>query len=141
MSNAAKKLADQLRFLRTLGTTLTDASKNLTPEERDFLGNALLKIGKGLDPKKELGIYVGKGQTEAKKAILKDTNLRLFGGWMNTAMLNFSEGGLKEQVKIAFDFFKANASSISAGVKVADHDFHISAVELQNTGPFTHLHI
>jgi ATP-dependent Lon protease len=45
----------------------------------------------------------------------------------------------KEQVKIAFDFFKANASSISAGVKVADHDFHISAVELQNTGPFTHL--
>ena len=94
MSNAAKKLADQLRFLRKLGTTLTDASKNLTPEERDFLGNALLKIGKGLDPKKELGIYVGKGQTEAKKAILKDTNLRLFGGWMNTAMLNFSEGGL-----------------------------------------------
>ena len=94
MSNAAKKLADQLRFLRTLGTTLTDASKNLTPEERDFLGNALLGIGKGLDPKKELGIYVGKGQTEAKKAILKDTNLRLFGGWMNTAMLNFSEGGL-----------------------------------------------
>ena len=45
----------------------------------------------------------------------------------------------KEQVKMAFDFFKANATRISAGVKVADHDFHIHAVELQNTGPFTHL--
>lgn len=94
MSNAAKKLADQLRFLRTLGTTLTDASKNLTPEERDFLGNALLKIGKGLDPKKELGIYVGKGQTEAKQAILKDTNFRLFCGWLNIAMEDDTKGGL-----------------------------------------------
>jgi len=45
----------------------------------------------------------------------------------------------KEQVKIAFDFFKANASRISAGAKVMDHDFHIHVVELQNTGPFTHL--
>jgi len=45
----------------------------------------------------------------------------------------------KEQVKIAFDFFRANASRISAGTKVGEHDFHIHAVELQNTGPFTHL--
>ncbi|MGV0034198.1 MAG: protease Lon-related BREX system protein BrxL [Candidatus Azotimanducaceae bacterium WSBS_2022_MAG_OTU7] len=45
----------------------------------------------------------------------------------------------KEQVKIAFDFFKANATRISAGAHVMDHDFHIHAVELQNTGPFTHL--
>jgi hypothetical protein len=114
MSNAAKKLADQLRFLRTLGITLTDASKNLTPEERDFLGNALLGIGKGLDPKKELGIYVGKGQTEAKKAILKDTNLRLFGGWMNTAMLNFSEGGLGLSLEDAVaEFAETGALNLS----------------------------
>ena len=114
MSNAAKKLADQLRFLRKLGTTLTDASKNLTPEERDFLGNALLGIGKGLDPKKELGIYVGKGQTEAKKAILKDTNLRLFGGWMNTAMLNFSEGGLGLSLEDAVaEFAETGALNLS----------------------------
>jgi ATP-dependent Lon protease len=45
----------------------------------------------------------------------------------------------KEQVKIAFDFFKANASRISAGKKVNDHDFHLHAIELQNTGPLTHL--
>jgi ATP-dependent Lon protease len=45
----------------------------------------------------------------------------------------------KEQVKIAFDFFKANAGRISAGSKIMEHDFHLHAVELQNTGPFTHL--
>ncbi|MEY8194515.1 MAG: protease Lon-related BREX system protein BrxL [Cycloclasticus sp.] len=45
----------------------------------------------------------------------------------------------KEQVKIAFDYFKANAGRISAGTKVNDHDFHLHAVELQNTGPLTHL--
>jgi ATP-dependent Lon protease len=51
----------------------------------------------------------------------------------------WNSSAAKEQVKIAFDFFKANASRISAGAHVMDHDFHIHAVELQNTGPFTHL--
>jgi ATP-dependent Lon protease len=45
----------------------------------------------------------------------------------------------REQVKIAYDFFKANASRISAETKVSDHNFHLQAVELQNTGPFNHL--
>lgn len=51
----------------------------------------------------------------------------------------WNSSAAREQVKIAFDYFKANASRISAGSKVIDHDFHIHAVELQNTGPFTHL--
>jgi len=51
----------------------------------------------------------------------------------------WNSSAAKEQVKIAFDFFKANAGRISAGTKVVDHDFHLHAVELQNTGPFTHL--
>jgi len=51
----------------------------------------------------------------------------------------WNSGTAKEQIKIAFDFFKANAARISAGAKVVDHDFHLHAVELQNTGPFTHL--
>ncbi|MFT6909630.1 MAG: ATP-dependent Lon protease [Oleiphilaceae bacterium] len=51
----------------------------------------------------------------------------------------WNSSAAKEQVKIAFDFFKANASRISAGKKVGEHDFHIHAIELQNTGPFTHL--
>jgi ATP-dependent Lon protease len=53
------------------------------------------------------------------------------GLWNSTAA--------REQVKIAFDYFKANAGRISAGAKIMDHDFHLHAVELQNTGPFTHL--
>ena len=51
----------------------------------------------------------------------------------------WNSSAAKEQVKIAFDYFKANSSRISAGAHVMDHDFHIHAVELQNTGPFTHL--
>lgn len=45
----------------------------------------------------------------------------------------------KEQVKIAFNYFKANASRISASAKVLEHDFHLHVVELQNTGPLTSL--
>lgn len=51
----------------------------------------------------------------------------------------WNSSAAKEQVKIAFDYFKANASRISGGAKVSEHDFHLHAVELQNTGPFTHL--
>jgi ATP-dependent Lon protease len=45
----------------------------------------------------------------------------------------------REQVKIAFDFFRANASRIGAGTKVAEHDFHLHVVDLQNTGPYNNL--
>ena len=51
----------------------------------------------------------------------------------------WNSGSAKEQVKIAFDYFKANASRISGGNKLLDHDFHLHVVELQNTGPLTHL--
>lgn len=51
----------------------------------------------------------------------------------------WNSSAAKEQVKIAFDYFKANASRISGGNKVVEHDFHLHAVELQNTGPLSHL--
>ena len=51
----------------------------------------------------------------------------------------WNSGSAKEQVKIAFDYFKANASRISGGSKVLEHDFHLHVVELQNTGPLSHL--
>ena len=51
----------------------------------------------------------------------------------------WNSSAAREQVRIAFDYFKANAGRISAGNKVNDHDFHLHAVELQNTGPLTHL--
>ncbi|RVT50676.1 protease Lon-related BREX system protein BrxL [Acinetobacter indicus] len=51
----------------------------------------------------------------------------------------WNSSSAKEQVKIAFDYFKANASKISGGSKVLEHDFHLHVVELQNTGPLSHL--
>ena len=43
----------------------------------------------------------------------------------------------REGIKVGFDYFKANASSVSASAKPGDHDFHLHVVELQNTGPTT----
>lgn len=51
----------------------------------------------------------------------------------------WNSGAAKEQVKIAFDYFKANAARISGSNKVMDHDFHLHIVELQNTGALNHL--
>jgi len=51
----------------------------------------------------------------------------------------WNSSAAKEQVKIAFDYFKANATRISASAKVLEHDFHLHVVELQNTGPLTHM--
>ena len=48
-----------------------------------------------------------------------------------------SNAAAKESIKVGFDYFKANAASVSASVKPADHNFHLHVVELQNTGPTT----
>ena len=40
----------------------------------------------------------------------------------------------KEPVRVAFDFFKANTSRVSASIKPGEHDFHIQLVELQTVG-------
>lgn len=45
----------------------------------------------------------------------------------------------KEQVKLAFDYFKANAGRISGSRKVLEHDFHLHVVDLQNTGTLREL--
>ena len=41
----------------------------------------------------------------------------------------------KEAVKVAFDYFKANLSRISAMAKAGNNDYHLHVVELHNTGP------
>jgi ATP-dependent Lon protease len=48
--------------------------------------------------------------------------------------LAFSGVGGREAVRVAFDYFKANASRVSASIKATEHDFHLHLVELQNTG-------
>lgn len=46
-----------------------------------------------------------------------------------------SSSRARESLKIAFDYFKAHVSSISASAKAGDHDYHLHVVELHNTGP------
>jgi ATP-dependent Lon protease len=48
--------------------------------------------------------------------------------------MSFSGGGSKEPIRIAFDYFKANANRVSASIKPSEHDFHLHLVELQNSG-------
>jgi len=43
----------------------------------------------------------------------------------------------KEAIKVAFDYFKGNLSRVSALAKFSEHEYHLQAVELQNTGPST----
>jgi len=46
-----------------------------------------------------------------------------------------SSSKARESLKIAFDYFKAHVSGISASAKAGDHDYHLHVVELHNTGP------
>ena len=46
-----------------------------------------------------------------------------------------SSANAKEGMKVGFDFFKANASRVSASLKPSEHDFHLHVVELHNSGP------
>ena len=45
-----------------------------------------------------------------------------------------SVSSAKEAVKVGFDFFKTNASGVSASAKTGDHNYHLHVVELHNTG-------
>lgn len=46
-----------------------------------------------------------------------------------------SNSAAKEAIKVGFDYYKANASRISASIKAVDHDYHLHLVELHNSGP------
>jgi len=46
-----------------------------------------------------------------------------------------SSASAKEGIKVGFDYFKANASRVSASLKPGEHDFHLHLVELHNSGP------
>jgi ATP-dependent Lon protease len=73
-----------------------------------------------------LGLYRLETQVTAGSGSLKTSGLG-----SNTAA--------KEGLKVGFDYFKANASRVSASIKPGDHDCHLHVVELQNTGPTTAL--
>ncbi|WP_082596400.1 protease Lon-related BREX system protein BrxL [Pseudovibrio sp. POLY-S9] len=45
-----------------------------------------------------------------------------------------SNSAAKESLKIAFDYFKANAHRVSANIRAGESDFHLHNVEMHNTG-------
>ena len=62
-----------------------------------------------------------------------ETQVTAGNGKLNTSGLG-SSSGAKESVKVAFDYFKANVTRVSAGAKASSFDYHLHAVELHNTG-------
>ena len=101
MSKKSTHLADQLRSLRKLGAALKSDISIISLEERKFLGEALINIGNGSDPRVELGVNVGAGQISSGNSIIKDRKLRNFGGWLHTAMMPYSDGGLGLTLEVA----------------------------------------
>jgi ATP-dependent Lon protease len=51
-----------------------------------------------------------------------------------TGKANVSGAAPREAVRVAFDYFKANSSRISASIKPGERDFHTHLVDLQNCG-------
>lgn len=43
----------------------------------------------------------------------------------------------KEAIRVGFDYFKGNLNRISATAKFSEHEYHLHAVELHNSGPST----
>jgi len=63
-----------------------------------------------------------------------ETQTTAGNGKLNVSGLG-SNSAAKEAVKVAFDYFKANVSRVSASAKAGYHDYHLHAIELHNTGP------
>jgi len=71
-----------------------------------------------------LGLYRMETQVSAGNGSLKTSGLG-------------SNTDAKEAIKVGYDYFRANASRVSASIKPGDHDCHLHLVELHNTGPTT----
>src|ERR1017187_1107665 len=88
-------------------------------------GNGSLKtsgLGSNSTAREAIKVGLSQGPTFSGNRFLKTSGL----GSNSTA---------REAIKVGFDFFKANASRISASIKVGDHDYHLHVVELHNSGP------
>src|SRR6266567_3711233 len=65
-----------------------------------------------------------------------ETQVTSGNGGLRTSGLG-SNASAREAIKVGFDYFKANASRVSASIKAGDHDYHLHIVEMHNTGPTT----
>jgi ATP-dependent Lon protease len=63
-----------------------------------------------------------------------ETQVTAGGGSLKVSGVG-SSSAAREAVRVAFDFFRANATRVSASAKALEHDYHVHVVELHNTGP------
>lgn len=62
-----------------------------------------------------------------------ETQISAGNGSLQTSGIG-SSSKAKEAIKVAFDYFKANVTRVSAAAKAGDHNYHIHVVEMHNTG-------
>lgn len=78
---------------------------------------------------------VATGSTSGHLGLYRlETQSTAGNGKLNTSGLG-SNTAAKECLKVAHDYFKANASRVSTMTKAGDFDLHLHMVELHNTGP------
>jgi len=79
---------------------------------------------------------IAHGSTKHLGLYRLETQVSSGNGSLQTSGLG-SSSQAKEAIRVAFDYFKANATRVSAAAKTGDHNFHLHVVELHNTGPTT----
>lgn len=79
---------------------------------------------------------VGRGNSEMLGLYRLELQVTAGSGKLSISGIG-SNSAARESIKVAFDYFKANISRISALAKVLDNDFHLHVVELHNTGAAT----
>ena len=77
---------------------------------------------------------VTKGATEQPGLYRFETQMTAGNGKHSVSGLG-SNTASKESIRVGFDYFKGNLNRISVTAKFADHEYHIHAIELHNTGP------
>ncbi len=77
---------------------------------------------------------VTKGATDQPGLYRFETQMTAGNGKHSVSGLG-SNTSAKESVRVGFDYFKGNLNRISVTAKFSEHEYHIHAVELHNTGP------
>ena len=77
---------------------------------------------------------VTKGATDQPGLYRFETQMTVGNGRHTVSGLG-NNTAAKESVRVGFDYFKGNLNRISVSAKFSEHEYHIHAVELHNTGP------
>ena len=92
-----KPIKERQAYIRGIGEALLNGSE-LTPEQREFIGNALVRISEGVEPKEQLDLRAKRGEhtsLESHEIRTQAQNKKhMVCGWMYIAMQSTQDGGL-----------------------------------------------